>query len=32
MDYRILPVEIDSGVFAAKFDETGIFTDVVTES
>jgi hypothetical protein len=32
MDYRILPIEIDGGVFAAKFDETGIFIDLVTES
>jgi hypothetical protein len=32
MDYRILPIEIDGGVFAAKFDETGNFMDVLTES
>jgi hypothetical protein len=32
MDYRILPIEIDGGVFAANFNETGVFIDVVTES
>jgi hypothetical protein len=32
MDYRLLPIEIDGGVFAAKFDEVGAFIDIVTES
>jgi hypothetical protein len=32
MDYRILPIEIDGGVFAAKFDQTGALIGVVPES